>query len=130
MSTAPPLETILGQRNVSVKFTDKRTDTFIVHQFLIPDYPAALKLFADEIGLVALACRKPRAEIEALTPESYEELQAAVQEVNAKGFFVYAARQQKLGQETLSALPADLVQAAFGRFLSASPSQTSPPRRT
>ncbi|HEX3855968.1 MAG TPA: hypothetical protein VHY30_01585 [Verrucomicrobiae bacterium] len=121
-------ETLHGERKVPVAFADGQSATdFTVKQFRIGDYQKALALYADEIGLVAFACGKIKKEIESLEPESYERLHAAVQELNEKGFFVYAARQEKRGQEMISAMPPEMVQAAFGRFLSPPPSPGLPP---
>jgi hypothetical protein len=120
------IETLTGFLMRTVTREDGSPEEIKIRQIRLYDYAAAMKVYADEVALVALACGKTKKEIEALTPESYEELQGAMTQLNAKGFFAYAARQEKKSQEMLAALPPEVVQGAFGKFLSQPPSPALP----
>lgn len=110
--------TLFGGRSVSVIKADGTTETLTVRQLPLRDYEAAFKLSDDEQCLVALICGKDKSWLygatpeAAITPESYEELLAAAQEVNAKGFFAYAERRQTTMAKRLNSLGADVVKAA------------------
>lgn len=121
MNTHEKIESLVRHRLLTVVHGDGRQEEWTLHQFKLAQYPQALRIAGDEIALVALACEKTKAQIEALHPECYELLQAAVWELNEKGFFAYAARQQKRGEETLAGLPPDVVRNVFKQFLSPPP---------
>jgi len=87
------METLNGGREVIVTFTDGTTGGIFARQIPIREYDAAFKRSEDEIGLCALVVQKPVEWIYTLCPESYEALVQAVEEVNAKGFFVWSQRQ-------------------------------------
>ena len=117
-------DTLLG-RTVPVKFEDGTAGEIVVHQLRIVEYKKAFPVIGDEVAIVAMATDQTKARIESLTPESYEVLQAAVQEVNANGFFIYAGRQMAATAKNLSALPADVLQAALSQFTSRTSSPVS-----
>ena len=120
-----PTETLFGGRELPVKLEDGRDATVTVRQLRLRDYPGAFALLDQEFKFVALACDTKPALIEALHPESYERVFAAVKEINKEGFFVYAARQAERAQENLRNLPPALVE----RLISSRLSPTSPPVR-
>ena len=127
--------TFFRGKTVSVVLEDGVTAIFTVRQFRLREYKALLPKTGDEIELVAAACGKTRAEIEAVQPASYEALYAALKEVNADGFFTFAARRMADGQREIqnmldAGLPADKVMdmlAAAGRAISSTPSRPLPP---
>jgi hypothetical protein len=89
---------------------EPRREEIRVRQIKLKDYERGFALIDDEIALAAFCVDPGRDKdwVETLTAESYEELHTVVEEVNAKGFFVYAARrsqQLKADQErTITAM--------------------------
>jgi hypothetical protein len=142
-SATPPLsqlEILLGRRRVmvqpmplempGVETVIAPPEEIIVKQFTGEQYDTALPLVDDERGLVALACGRTKKELAALTPESYELLQAAVWEVNAKGFFPFAQRQIDHWIKSLANLPQHLAKLEIERLTSLARSPVSRPQRT
>lgn len=135
----PEIEKLLGRRRVTVQpLPVEKPDEvtvlpapveLVVKQFTLDEYDKALPLLDDERALVAWACGKTKKEISDLTPESYEALQAAVWEVNEKGFFPFARRQIDGVIKNLSSLPPELMQAQMEKMILRARSQTSPPPR-
>lgn len=138
-------QTLFGGRLVAFNFEDGTTGEVKVAQLCLADYEKAYALMhdeKDEIAFTAFCCfepepaqRKTRDWALTLHPESYELLQAAVQEVNAKGFFSFAARrrqQEQKAQEAMFAalanLPPETIQAAADLGKSGLNSPTSVPR--
>lgn len=111
--------TLFGKKVVEVIFEDSRQGEFTVNQLKLKDYPAAMKLLDDEFGFAAIVCGVNRGLIEALHPESYERVNAAVREVNANGFFTYAARQNERAAENLRNLPPELIEKMISSRLPA-----------
>jgi len=122
VSTQNKTDTLLG-RTIKVKFEDGSEAEISVRQLRIGEYKKAFGSIGDEIAIVAIATDQPKSRIETLTPGSYEDIQAAVQEVNANGFFSYAGRQMAAATRNLATLPADVLQVALKQFTS----QTSSP---
>jgi hypothetical protein len=88
--------TLLGGQTVKVTLLDESIAEFKVRQLLLGDYPIAKRFVdeGDEIGLVAFICGHQKDWANNLAPESYEELYATAEVVNAKGFFAWLPRQQ------------------------------------
>lgn len=125
----PKNTTLFGGCEIKALFEDGRAETLNVRQFKLREYQSLFPLMDDEIGLVARAISKPRNVVETLSPESYEALFTAVKEANAKGFFLFAARQLERGAATLRSLPAEVVEQVLARGKAASslPSPILPP---
>ena len=129
-------DTLFGGRPVSVVLEDKSTDTFTVRQFRLKEYKSLLPIMDDEIALVATACDKTRPQLELVQPASYEALHKAMREVNAEGFFTFAARRTEAGQREIrlmldAGVPIERIMAASQALVknatSSSPSRTLPP---
>jgi len=119
-------DTLFGSRILPVVFEDGRKADLVVSQFRVKQYQQAFPLLDDEIGLVALAAKCTRAEVEALHPESFEEAVKALKEVNEKGFFIWSARQMERGAAGMRNLPPELVEKVIARSQSAKQSPLSP----
>lgn len=120
-------DTLLGGRKINITFNDKTTREVTVRQITVGEYPGLFLKIDHEIALVATVCGIPPNEIGKVTPESYERLNAAVQEVNEKGFFAWSARQLQRAQKQMAALPPELVKQIMERTASAAPSPFSQP---
>src|ERR1039457_3425110 len=125
------LETLFGGRAASVLHEDGTALDVFVRQLPIRDYPAAFKVVEDEFAFTAFcttlaAGGEGRGEVagtafvQSLRPESYELLQAAAREVNEKGFFAFAARQQaradavqKAQLAAMSEMPPEMLKLAI-----------------
>jgi hypothetical protein len=104
-------DTLFGGRDVSV-FVDGKPETVRVNQLKLAQYEAAFLKVDDEFELVAFICGKQKPWVYSLAPDSYEDLVAVSQEVNAKGFFVYSARRQKQLVDRVNAMRPEMVRAA------------------
>ncbi len=93
-------------------FEDGKTDTVRVHQLRLSQYEAAFAKFDNEFELLGLVCGHDAKWAMTLMPESYEDLLKAAQEVNAKGFFVYAERRHGLLTRRLNSLSPQILSAA------------------
>lgn len=111
--------TLFGFKIIAVKFEDGRDGEFTVRQFKLKEYPQAMRLLDDEFALAALACDVNTGLVAALHPESFEKIHAALQEVNATGFFTYAARQAERNAQNLRSLPPELIEKMISSRLSA-----------
>lgn len=133
----PKTTTLFGGRTVPVLQLDGAAAEVTVRQLPLGDYERAFALADDEIALTAFLCGQPKEWAYALAPESYERLQAAAQEVNAKGFFAWVGRrlqreqaQQQAMLAAMSSLPPDVLKAAIQAGQSISPtSLPKPPPR-
>ena len=120
--------TLFGGRSITVTFepadgaVEQRTEEIRVRQIKLKDYERGFSLIGDEIALAAFCVHPARdkAWAETLTPESYEALHAAAEEVNANGFFVFAARRARQIHEeqerqiaAMSAMPPEAMKLAF-----------------
>lgn len=96
--------TVFG-RQVIVQFDDGTHHQMTLKQVRMGDYDHALALVQDEIALVAYCLGKSREYItdegHAITPESFEELSLAVQEMNP-AFFAFCARKIRTQMKLLS----------------------------
>ena len=124
-------DTLHGGRQMTVKFNDGTEREITVRQIKVGEYQRAFPLIGDELKLVTFATGLHQQEVEEIAPEHYELVRAAVWEVNAKGFFVYAARQRAANQEALKDLPAEALKALSEKIASTlrMQSPTSPPTR-
>lgn len=132
MTMDPKTDTLFGGRTVAAQLLTGETIEVRVRQFPLGDYERAFALFEDEIALTAFCCcptspagpTSPASQTKewahTLTPESYEALHAAVEEVNAKGFFAWSARRKSreaaLQQSMIAAmasLPPDALKLAI-----------------
>jgi hypothetical protein len=121
---------------IDVESETPKTETVKVRQFKLLEYPALLPQMQDELQLCALAISKNRQFIESLKPESYEALQQAVRDINAKGFFAFAGRQADGGHALIAGLlmhdvPPEKIQQMLTSLnrkgISSTPSSTAPP---
>jgi hypothetical protein len=106
------METIKGGRTITVQLADGGSAEVFVRQLPLGDYEAAFLLQDDEMGLTALICGKVKQWVLSLEPESYETLRTASEEVNAKGFFVYASRQNERVTKRLNSVRPELLRLA------------------
>lgn len=125
-------ETLFGGRPVKVLLLDGTTAEFTVRQLNLGEYQRAMTLIEDEIALTALICGHDKKWADTLAPESYEALFTAAQEVNANGFFAFAARRQKRAADelqtmlpVLASMSPEAIQKAVQMGLN---SQTTSPR--
>lgn len=132
-------DTLLGGRLIpAVPFADGHTEDVRVRQLPLADYERAFACREDEIALTALCCESAspgdpastgahaRAWALTLTPASYEALYAAAREVNAHGFFAYAARRETREWEQLTAIAAQMSPDTLRAAISAGHQSTSP----
>jgi hypothetical protein len=149
-------DTFFGGRSFSVTYEDGATEEIKIRQLKLAEYIPALPLLEDEIALAAFCCQRwtgsagtsplgPPCKKDWLTgaapdyanavrPESYEELQKQVREVNEKGFFSFAARRQESERRqkeelirSMSALPPETLKTV-GELASASRRSSPSPR--
>lgn len=122
MPNEPKTDTLFGGRPMTAHLLDGNTVDLRVRQLPLRDYERAFALLDDEISLTAFCCDtgQPKAWAETLAPESYEDLRAVVEEVNAKGFFAWSARrltklaeQQQRMMEVAAILPPDALKLAL-----------------
>lgn len=129
---------------VAVTFNDGTAADVKVRQLPLAEYEKAFGLFNDEMGLTALIANQPKAWLiggpgsdvpglesgatqdsrlqtrdsqSGVTPESYEALRAAAEEVNQAGFFAWSARRSERERQAqaqmmhaLAALPPDAIE--------------------
>lgn len=133
-SQTRPNDTLFGGRTVPATFTDGHTDDVRVRQLPLAEYERAFVLREDEFALTALCCAQEKDWISTLTPDSYEALRAAAEEVNAQGFFAYAARRAKREREALAAqlelasqMPPETLKLAMESGLKSTSPTSSPP---
>lgn len=128
-------DTFNGGRNVIVAKKDGSTETVFVRQLDLEEYPKVLQptkefpagIYSDEFALTAFLCGKdkkwlfgaPPEKKDALTPESYEQLQAAAWEVNERGFFSFANRIIQRGEKRLAEMPPEIREKMIGESNSA-----------
>jgi len=134
--TNTKIESALGFREVLVHLADAKPETWKIQQILIDRYQDGMKVLEDEVAMVAFTCGKTIKEVQALHPQSYEVLRAAVWEVNEHGFFRTAARwadeAEKKLRARLAAFDPDTIKTVIAegaRLLSQRPSPGSPPPR-
>jgi hypothetical protein len=133
-------DTCFGGRTTEVLLASGGQETIRVRQILLTEYPAAIPLLGDEIALTAFMCRpqsgedvKPfdKAWALKLQPESYEQIQAIAKEVNAKGFFSYAARyleKERAEEERWARAAGDMPPEFLERAIELGRSRTTAPR--
>lgn len=122
--------TLAGGVTIKARFEDGHEEDLLVRQFKIKQWPLAYPKSDDEFELVAVATGKTRAQIEELTPDSYNQAHKAMLEVNAEGFFPYASRRREKDSAALALLPPELLQKVMGeKFISSMPSPIIPPPR-
>jgi len=89
---------------VNVTMADNSIVEIKVRQLPTGEWDKAIGLFTNERALVALICGQPPEWINTVAPESYGELYKVAREVNELGFFDFASRQLKAGQEEIERL--------------------------
>jgi hypothetical protein len=137
------LITLFGSTQIMITREDGTAEEVRVRQLRLVEYQPALKLVGDEMAITgfctslndtpAAPCNKDF--ILQLHPKSYEALVAKVREVNAEGFFYYAARRQA-DEDAINArwlkqaadLPPEVLKAAFERGSSLSGTSSPRPR--
>lgn len=156
----PKLETLNAGRRLTARFNDGTTAEVRVRQLPLGDYERAFALLDDEIALTAFCCglQTPDSRLQTcsrtwaaggsadlsakqqahpgLTPDSYEELYAAAQEVNANGFFAWSARRRAREEqraaaqiEAMAKLPPEALAEAMKFGASTSPTGSPGSRR-
>ena len=113
--------TLLGGKTIAVQFESGTPGELKIRQFRLAEYEDAFRAHDDEFALVARACGRTREFIQTLAPESYEQALATVREVNAHGFFAFAARRLERAAANLKQLPAELVEKMIERQKATSP---------
>jgi hypothetical protein len=108
-------DTLNGGRKINITFEDGTTREIIVRQIRVCEYQEAFPKIDNEIALDAFVSCLSVAEVGKLTPESYEFLNTTVQEVNAKGFFVWSARQLERAQKQMAAMSPEMVNLILDR---------------
>lgn len=106
------MNTLLNGVEVTVSKNDGSQEVVTVRQFKVKEYDSAFSKIDDEIGLVALAIDKPLDFVGEVSPESYEELQSKVREINEKGFFVYSSRKQERIMNRIKSASKEMIAAA------------------
>lgn len=86
---------------VKVTMADNSIAEIKVRQLPIEDWDKAIGVFTNERALVALICGQPPEWVNKIAPDSYGELFKLAREVNERGFFDYAARQLKAGEDEI-----------------------------
>lgn len=115
------METLKAGRKITVTVDDTgASEEVVVRQLPVKDYQKAIAVADKEIELAAVVVAKPVAWVESLTPESYEELVVAMNEVNAKGFFTFAAREHDKLMRKLSGASPELLKMAAEKASTAS----------
>lgn len=113
-----PLTTLLGGKNITITLDrdpsapdqPPRSESILVRQIPLRDYPEGLRLYRDEISLVALLLGKPvefvlgTEKSPGLSPESYEEVLRVGREVNEKHFFAFCRRHIEAAQHEAAQL--------------------------
>jgi hypothetical protein len=112
--------TLLGGKTIDVHFENGERGELKLRQFRLAEYEDIFRVHDDEFALVARACGQPRELVQTLAPESYELALATVREVNANGFFAFAARRLERAAANLRQLPAELVEKILERQKSTS----------
>jgi hypothetical protein len=106
------METIKGGREVAIMHEDGAPETVLVRQLPVSEYGSAFGKVDDEMALAALVCKRDAAWIASLTPESYEAVQTAMQEVNTGGFFAYSGRRNKMIIDRLNNVKPEVLRLA------------------
>jgi hypothetical protein len=133
-------DTLWGGREVRVKLFPAKEgeplaeETFFVRQFRVGEYRTIFPLSDNEVALCARACvpfpstdeslKRWTGKVEALTPESYEDVHQAMREVNEKGFFIYRQRGMERAMQNLKEMPPELA-----KQLAQAPAKPSLPTR-
>ena len=137
----PKTDTLFAGRTLVIPFEDGQTRDITVRQIRLGEYQKLLPLVEDEIALVRAVCdlgapASGTASSQPLsdpTPAGHELLFAAVQEVNEKGFFAFAARRMAAGQREIrrmldAGIPAERLVEMLRTSISSMPSRATPPR--
>lgn len=118
---------------ITVQHEDGRSETIELRPLPLRSYASAFGAVDDELALTAILAGRERAWVDSLTPESYEALYAALERLNARGFFAWSARQrarqeesQRRTLEAIATLPPEAIEAA-ARLGQASTSPISSP---
>jgi len=100
------------------------------------DYDRAWAALDDEFSLAAVCTGWSRDQVLELAPDSFEQLMAAIRDVNARGFFAWSARRQariaeaaRTNMEAIAALPPELAREILANAISQSSSPQRPPSR-
>lgn len=120
------MDTLNGGRVVTVVKADGSKEDITVRQLPLKDYSAAFAAFDNEMELVSVICAKDKNWVFTLAPDSYEELLLAVQAVNDKGFFAYAARQNERLTKRLNSVKPEVLQAVSAKALQPLPPGLQP----
>lgn len=107
------MNTLNGGKTMTAKFIEGNEKEVTVKQITVGDYKKCFPMVDDEIELTGFVCGLMPPEMNLLTPESYEQLWAAVREVNEKGFFTYATRQLDRAQKQMEAMPPEMLKVAM-----------------
>lgn len=145
MNTTPQnqADAFFGGRTVTVVHEDGSTESVTARQLPLKHYKSALPLLDDEFALTAFCCDRTTEKgpavadsnwVMTLRPKSFESLRAAVSEVNAEGFFVFATRhtekQRRENEKLLQALDPERLKALSQAGASALQNSSPRPRLT
>lgn len=86
------IETLIGGKQVSVKFKGGTEEAVFVRQLPIRQLPEYLSKQDDEAGLIELVCDKPSGWSDGLTMQSHESLIEIVEAMNSVPFFAWLRR--------------------------------------
>jgi len=154
MNTNEKTTTLFGGKTVTVSFEPTagdaaggeissdftpRTEQVRVRQIPLRDYERGFGVVTDEIALSGFLCGRDRNWALTLAPQSHELVISTGREVNAEGFFAFAARRadqiEKQNQGAMVAFagllkeqPELLAEAIRAGSASPKPSLQSPPR--
>ena len=117
------LTTLNGFHPITVVLEDGKTMEVKVRQIRLREYQKAFRLMDNEPALVALVTQQTQQQVETWSPESFEAVYTKLQEVNAAGFFTFAARQFERAAQQMRNLPGVMVEKilAAGQAKQASP---------
>lgn len=122
-------ETLFDGLEITAVCEGGSTEQIKIQQFKLGQYQAAFIRIDDEFNLVSLACGKKDGWAITLTPDCYEAILAAVQKVNARGFFAYAERRQAQLVQRLNSLTPQMLKAASEAATSSTSLQRPRPRQ-
>jgi hypothetical protein len=116
-------------RTLKLSFSDGHVEEITLKQIPIKEYETATGKVFEEFALVAHATGKGPQWVYQLEPESYEELHAAVMEINERGFFRYVARRQETQAQQLKQMTPEMLRTVMESQQAASAAKPLRPAR-
>jgi hypothetical protein len=128
------LSDTLWPRRLMLKTVAGIEREFLLRPIPLKDYDKAWAAFDDEFSLAAVASGVPRDQILELDPAEFERLISAIREINANGFFAWAARRAariaeaaRTNFEAMAALPPEIAREMLRDAISPSSSPKRSP---